>query len=94
MTAAAARTPALALLVAGAAIGYGIRARWWLRWGDGSLERLIAPSPSARQTSLAGQTLEGNGNWQGGLITHRIAGQDGVWQITVPADSAALLTVD
>ena len=62
--------------------------------GDGSLERLIAPSPSAQQASLAGQTLDGDGNWQGGLITNRIADQDGVWQITVPADSAALLTVN
>jgi hypothetical protein len=58
------------------------------------VERLTAPSARAEfGVTLAGQRLDAAGRWVGSLVSARVARVRGRYAVTVPAMSAALLSV-
>ncbi len=60
----------------------------------GVVERLSAPSLRANSTvTLAGQRFTRDGHWHGRLATERVPGQAGDHRVTLPAFSAALVSI-
>ena len=61
--------------------------------GDGTVVRLTAASPSATtDLQFAGRTLDSAGQWIGAGRVERVRGPSGVFTVSVPRYSAALLT--
>ena len=61
--------------------------------GDGTVVRLTAASPSATtDLQFAGRTLNSAGQWIGAGRVERVSGPSGVFTVSVPRYSAALLT--
>jgi hypothetical protein len=60
--------------------------------GSASTQSLTASTPRSSQVTLAGQTLGSDGTWQGRPLTSRVSERDGTWTITVPADSAQIVS--
>lgn len=59
-----------------------------------TVERLLAPSVSARSgASMAGQRIDGNGVWHGARVVERLARGAHGYRLTMPAASAALVSV-
>ena len=59
-----------------------------------AVERLTAPSVRARfGVALAGQRLDAAGRWVGSRVSQRVVPVRGAYAVTVPAMSAALLSV-
>jgi hypothetical protein len=62
--------------------------------GTATIQRLIAPSPSATTgVTLAGQHLGAQGQWVGRRVMPRVNPARGTYTVTMPAYSAALITV-
>jgi Glycosyl hydrolase family 79 C-terminal beta domain len=62
--------------------------------GPARVERLLAPSAaSVSGVTLAGQRLGSDGRWHGRRVVQTVARGAGGYQVTVPATSAALLSV-
>jgi hypothetical protein len=63
--------------------------------GPASVQRLLAPSVSSEQdVTFAGQSLNFSGHWVGRRIVGRIAQRRGTYALTVPAYTAALVSVN
>jgi hypothetical protein len=71
-----------------------VRLRVPRRFGAGSILRLTAPSPRARTgVSLGGRGVSADGTWSHGAPLPRVSGKPGSLQLSLPASSAALVTL-
>jgi hypothetical protein len=62
--------------------------------GPAAVQRLLAPSAAARSgVTLGGRALGADGRWQGSPVRQTASPRGGVYTLTVPRMSAALVTV-
>lgn len=62
--------------------------------GPAAVQRLLAPSVAAtRGVTLAGQHVGADGRWRGKSVTETVRRTRGAYVVSVPAESAALVTI-